>query len=61
MEQQIKKQSRVKRFIKETGRVMRIMKKPGKTEYLSLLKVTGLGIGIIGAFGFIIFMLKQIF
>lgn len=61
MEQQIIKQSRVKRFIKETGRVMRILKKPSKIEFLGLLKITGLGITIIGAFGFIIFMLKQIF
>jgi len=52
--------SKVKRFIKETIRVLRITKKPGKAEYLNIVKVTALGIAIIGAMGFVIFMLRQI-
>lgn len=54
------KPNRVKRFIKETIRVLRITKKPSKEEYKSIVKVTGIGAAIIGAIGFIIFLLKQL-
>ena len=54
------KQSKLKRFIKETIRVLRITKKPNKEEYKNLLKVTSLGISIIGALGFVIFLVKQL-
>jgi protein transport protein SEC61 subunit gamma and related proteins len=57
---QPEKPSKVKRFIKETVRVLRITKKPGRAEYTSIVKVTGLGIAIIGAIGFIIFLVKQL-
>jgi protein transport protein SEC61 subunit gamma and related proteins len=61
MEQDHKAPSKFKRFIKETMRVMHILKKPGKTEFLSLLKVTGLGVAIIGLIGFVLFLFKQLF
>lgn len=54
------KTTKVKRFIKETIRVLRITKKPNKEEYKNIVKVTGLGICIIGVIGFIIFLLKQV-
>ena len=60
MEQQIEKPSKVKRFIKETIRVLRITKKPDRNEFQSLVKITGLGIAIIGAIGFVIFITKQL-
>ncbi|MBU0457335.1 MAG: protein translocase SEC61 complex subunit gamma [Nanoarchaeota archaeon] len=60
MEFQEGKKNKVKRFIKETYRVLRITKKPSKNEFKSIVKVTGLGIAIIGAIGFIIFLLKQL-
>ena len=53
----LEKPSKIKKFIKETIRVLRITKKPNKTEFQSIVKVTGLGICIIGAIGFIIFMM----
>lgn len=52
--------TKVKRFIKETMRVLRITKKPTMPEYKNLLKVTGIGVAIIGALGFIIFLIKQL-
>ena len=52
--------SKVKRFIKETVRVLRITKKPGAEEFKAVVKVTGLGMLVIGAIGFIIFILKQL-
>ncbi|MBS3166446.1 protein translocase SEC61 complex subunit gamma [Candidatus Woesearchaeota archaeon] len=52
-------QGKVKRFIKESIRVIRITRKPNKTEYVGLVKVTGLGIAVIGGIGFVIFLIKQ--
>jgi protein transport protein SEC61 subunit gamma and related proteins len=59
MEEQVHQPKKWKRFIKETVRVLRITKKPGKQEFITLLKVTGLGIVIIGIIGFLIFLAKQ--
>ena len=52
--------SRMKRFWKETVRVLRITKKPNKEEFSTSLKITGIGIAIIGAIGFIIFLFRQL-
>lgn len=52
--------TRVKRFIKEAFRVLRITKKPSKEEFQSTVKVTGIGLLLIGAIGYVIFVLKQI-
>tara|TARA_Y100000034_G_C6663649_1_gene291056 strand:- start:138 stop:326 length:189 start_codon:yes stop_codon:yes gene_type:complete len=54
------KLSKVRRFFKEIMRVLRITKKPDRQEFMSASKVTGLGIGVIGLIGFVIFMLKQL-
>lgn len=51
---------KVKRFIKETLRVLRITKKPNRTEFQSLVKVTGIGIAILGVIGFVIFLIRQL-
>ncbi|MBS3123148.1 protein translocase SEC61 complex subunit gamma [Candidatus Woesearchaeota archaeon] len=51
---------RIKRLFKECARVLRITKKPSKVDYMNTLKVTSLGIGLIGALGFIIFLLRQL-
>ncbi len=60
-EQPIEQPNRIKRFLKETLRVLHITKKPGMAEYKGLVKVTGIGISIIGAIGFIIFLMKYLF
>jgi protein transport protein SEC61 subunit gamma and related proteins len=52
--------SKMRRFWKETVRVLRITKKPNKEEFSTSLKITGIGIAIIGAIGFIIFLLRQL-
>jgi len=54
------KYQRIKRFLKETRRVLRITRKPNKEEFKTTVKVTGLGAAIIGALGFVIFLLKQL-
>jgi protein transport protein SEC61 subunit gamma and related proteins len=60
MNEHVAKRGRIKRFIKETMRVMRVTKRPNRQEYSSIVKVTGLGIAIIGVMGFLIFMVKQL-
>jgi len=54
------KPNKVKRFLKETARILRITKRPNRQEYTSMLKITGLGIAIIGLMGFLIFIGKQL-
>jgi len=46
-----------KSFVKECRRVLQITKKPSKEEYKAIVKVTGIGILLIGALGFIIAMI----
>jgi protein transport protein SEC61 subunit gamma-like protein len=60
MDEQEVQENKLKRFIKEVIRVIRITKKPTLSEYKSLLKVTGLGISIIGLLGFVIFLINQL-
>jgi len=52
--------NKIRRFFKQTIRVLRITKKPNKEEFKSIVKVTGLGILIIGLIGFFIFLIKQL-
>lgn len=54
------KAQKIKRFLKETNRVLRITKKPNKEEFKTVVKITGLGAAVIGALGFIIFLIKQL-
>lgn len=51
---------KVKRFLKECARVIHVTKKPSKEEYKNTLKITAIGAAIIGAIGFIIFLIKQL-
>jgi len=56
----VQPQGRFRRFLKECARVIHITKKPSRDEYKSTLKVTAIGAAIIGALGFIIFLIKQL-
>lgn len=49
-----------KSFVKECKRVLQITKKPSKTEYKAIVKVTGIGILIIGALGFTITIIGKL-
>ena len=60
MAEVMQRPGKIARLLKETARVMRITKKPSKDEFLNLMKVTGIGIAVIGLIGFIIFMAKQL-
>jgi len=50
-----------KGFINECIRVLRVTKKPDKTEFITIVKASGLGILIIGLIGFIIQMVRVLF
>jgi protein transport protein SEC61 subunit gamma-like protein len=46
--------------IKEWNRVVKLSRKPRRAEFEMIAKITGLGMALIGAIGFIIRMLLQI-
>ncbi len=52
------KMARFKRFVAECGRVLRITKKPDKVEFLTIVKVSALGIVVIGLIGLLMQMVK---
>ncbi len=52
---------KLKTFFLECKRVLKVTRKPDKTEYKTIVKVSALGMAIIGLIGFIISMLNQTF
>jgi len=52
---------KVKRFYLECSRVLKVTKKPNSVEFKTIVKVSGLGIIVIGTIGFLISLLKQLF
>jgi len=52
---------KVKAFIQESIRVLKVTKKPDAIEFKTIVKVSGLGILIIGMIGFIVQMFKLLF
>ncbi|MBW2990989.1 protein translocase SEC61 complex subunit gamma [Candidatus Woesearchaeota archaeon] len=51
---------KLKDFWIQCRRVLRVTKKPDKQEFLTIVKVSGLGILVIGLIGFILSFIKQI-
>lgn len=62
MEEEIKPtlMYKLKRFGKECIRVIKITKKPSMTEFKTIVKVSGLGIIVIGLIGFIVQLVRQL-
>ncbi len=52
--------TKFKSFVKECVRVLRITKKPTGVEFKTIVKVSGLGMLLIGLLGFLIQMIRQI-
>ena len=48
-------------FLIQTQRVLRVTRKPTSFEYRTIVKITGLGIAVIGALGFVLQLFKQTF
>ncbi len=53
--------TRLKSFIFECIRVFKITKKPGKEEFMTIVKVSGIGILLIGLIGFLVQMIWLVF
>ncbi len=47
----------LKSFTKQCVRVWHLMKKPSKKEWMTIAKVSAIGLGLIGLIGFIIALL----
>ena len=54
-------QYKIKSFIRECLRVLKVTKKPDSIEFKTIVKVSGLGILIIGLIGFVVQMIKLLF
>lgn len=54
-------QYKIKSFLGECLRVLKVTKKPDAAEFKTTVKVSGLGILIIGLVGFVVQMVKLLF
>jgi protein translocase SEC61 complex gamma subunit len=54
------KKTKIAHLFKEYWRVLRLTKKPNMTEFKAVVKVSSLGIAVIGLLGFIIHMIRQL-
>ena len=50
---------KIKEFAVECKRVLKVTRKPGSKEFKTTLKITGLGILLIGFIGFIVQLVHQ--
>jgi len=49
-----------KEFVSESKRVLRVTKKPTKDEYLTISKVSAIGILVIGFIGFLLHFIDEV-
>ena len=63
MEEEIQQNlwTKFKSFLIECKRVLLVTKKPTPIEFKTIVKVSGLGIALIGLIGFLVQMIQQIF
>ena len=55
------KWTKFKGFLTECKRVLKVTKKPNKEEFRTIVKISGIGIAVIGLLGFLISFIKEIF
>jgi len=53
--------NRLKEFLRKSKRVFLVTKKPTRKEYFIVIKITGLGILLIGLLGFVITIIGQLY
>jgi len=51
---------KLKQFYTECKRVLRVTKKPDKEEFVLIVKVTAIGMGVIGIVGFLVHFAKEL-
>lgn len=49
------------KFLHDCKRVLQVAHKPDKDEYLDVVKITGIGVLIVGTIGFIIYFFGNLF
>ncbi len=54
------KMEKLKAFIMECKRVLRVTKKPDKQEFTTIVKISAIGMAIIGVIGFLIHFAKEL-
>jgi len=54
------KMDRLKAFILECKRVLRVTKKPDKQEFTTIVKISSIGMAIIGVIGFLVHFAKEL-
>lgn len=54
------KTQKAKKFLRECLRVLKVTRKPSQDEFKTIVKVSGLGMILIGLIGFLIAMGKQL-
>lgn len=50
----------MRKFLQNCRRTLQVAKKPDKSEYLQVAKITGLGILLVGFVGFVIMFVSYI-
>ncbi|MEA1904266.1 MAG: protein translocase SEC61 complex subunit gamma [Candidatus Hadarchaeota archaeon] len=50
----------LRKFLHQCKRVLQVARKPGGDEYLTIAKITGIGILIIGTVGFVIRLVAEL-
>lgn len=53
-------QEDIDKFIKDSKRVLKVARKPDGPEYLELAKISAIGVAIIGAIGFVIYLIAAL-
>jgi protein transport protein SEC61 subunit gamma-like protein len=51
----------IKSFTQQCVRVWHLLKKPTKTEFTTVAKVSAIGLGLIGVIGFVITLVMKFF
>jgi len=54
------KMEKLKAFIMECKRVLRVTKKPDKQEFTTIVKISAIGMAIIGVIGFLVHFVKEL-
>ncbi len=54
------KMERLKAFLTECKRVLRVTKKPDKQEFTTIVKISAIGMGVIGVVGFLVHFAKEL-
>lgn len=60
MEEQQTKIGKLKAFVRESRRVLKVTRKPDMPEFKTIVKVSAIGMAVIGLLGFLIRIMKEL-